>query len=86
MDMGGSMIGTFDKFELTHGSFGQQYTTIDGEVYLTWFDLVDRKLNGLKPGVRVEFEPRPAPTVLCHSPHVSEELPSAELVRVVGGV
>ena len=26
------MIGTFEKFEVTHGSFGQQYTTIDGQV------------------------------------------------------
>ena len=76
------MIGTFESFELTHGSFGQQYTTIDGEDYITFFDLADPKLRGLRPGVRVEYEARPGPTVLCHSPQVSEGLPSAVLVCV----
>ena len=78
-------IGTFEDFELTFGSFGQQYTTIDGRRYITYFDLADPKLKGLEPGARVEFETRPGPTVLCPSPHVSEPLPSADLVRVLGG-
>ena len=77
------MIGTFQECKLTFGSFGQQYTTIDGQKYITYFDLADPKLRGLEPGARVEFEPRPGPTVLCHSPRVSEELASANLVRVV---
>ena len=77
------MIGTFENFELTFGSFGQQYATIDGCRYVTYFDLADPTLRGLEPGVRVEFEARPAPTVLCHSPGVSENLPSAVLVRVM---
>ena len=69
---------------MTFGLFGQQYTTINGKRYITFFDLADRRLQGLKVGARVEFEARPAPTVLCHSPLVSEELESAVLVRVEG--
>ena len=77
------MIGTFEKLELTFGSFGQQYATIDGRKYITYFDLADPRLQGLEPGVKVEFETRPALTALCHSPRVCEDLPSAVLVRVV---
>jgi hypothetical protein len=80
------MIGTFENFELTFGSFGQQYTPIDGRKYITWFDLADPKLKGLGPGARVEFETRPGPTELCHSPYASEALPSVDLVRVLEGV
>ena len=79
------MIGTFENFEVTHGSFGQQYTTIDGQVYLTWFDGADPNLRGLAAGARVEYEARPAPTVVCHIPRVQYDLPSATLVRVVKG-
>lgn len=77
------VIGKLHNFELTFGSFGQQYTTIDGQRYLTWFDLADRKLAGMRAGCRVEFEARPAPTVLCRSPLVEENLPSAQIVRVL---
>lgn len=77
------MLGTFQGFSVTFGSFGQQYSTIDGRNYVSWFDLADPKLQGLGDGALVEFEPRPAPTVLCHSPLVREDLPSASLVRVV---
>jgi hypothetical protein len=45
------MIGTLEDFKLAFGSFGQQYTTIDGVKYVTWFDLTHPKLHGLKPGV-----------------------------------
>jgi hypothetical protein len=79
-------IGTFESFEMTFGSFGQQYTTIDGQKYITYFDLAGPKLRGLGPGARVEFEARPGPTVLCNSPRVNEQLPSASVVRVVEGV
>jgi hypothetical protein len=78
------MIGTFEGFELAFGSFGQQYSTIDGQTYITFFDLADPRLRGLRPGIRVAYEARPGPTVLCHSPQVSEDLPSAVLVRVEG--
>ena len=83
------MTGTFEGFRVTFGSFGQQYTTIDGQVYLTWFDAADVKLRGLGEGSVVEFEARPAPTLLCDSPAIREDLPSARLVRVLkkaGGV
>jgi hypothetical protein len=81
--MGGIMRGTFEGFELTFGSLGQQYTTIDGQVYLTWFDAADPKLRGLGEVALVEFEARPGPTVLCTSPAIREDLPSATLLRVL---
>ncbi len=77
------MIGIFQGFELTFGSFGQQYTTIDGRRYVTWFDAAVPNLGGLETGVQVEFEPRPAPTELCDRPAVQENLPSARLLRVL---
>ncbi len=77
------MIGIFEGFKLTFGSFGQQYTTINGQVYLTWFNFEDPKLRGLTEGALVEFEARPAPTALCDSPAVSENLPWARLLRVL---
>ena len=41
------MTGTFQGFDLAFGSFGQQYTAIDGQRYVTWFDLADKDLAGL---------------------------------------
>jgi len=77
------MIGKFENFKLTYGSFGEQLTTIDGVRYLTWFDLRDPNLKGLDPGAEVEYEVRPGPTALCHMPHVTSELGSAKLIRVL---
>jgi hypothetical protein len=71
------MIGTFENFKVTHGSFGQQCTTIDGQTYLTWFDGADPSLRGLGPGAKVEYEARPAPAgggfagLLCESLEVA---------------
>ena len=79
-----TMTGIFQGFGVTHGQFGQQYTIIDGREYITYFDLADPKLKGLVPGVRVEFKPQPGPTVLCQSPYVAEELPSAIVLGVEG--
>ncbi|MEI7733334.1 MAG: hypothetical protein WCO56_27430 [Verrucomicrobiota bacterium] len=79
------MIGTLQGFKLSTGSFGQQYTTIDGVTYLTWFNLADAKLKGLAEGSTVEYEVTLGPTVLCHSPRVEEKLASAKLTRVIGG-
>ena len=79
------MIGTFQNFEVTHRSFGPQYTAIDGQVYVTWFDAAAPNLRGLEAGATVEFDTRPAPTVLCHSPRVQDDLPFATLLRVVKG-
>jgi hypothetical protein len=76
------MTGKFQKFEVTHGSFGEQHTTIDGVEYLTWFDLMDPKLKSLEPGTTVEYEARPGPTVLCDMPHVESRLASARLIGV----
>ncbi|HEV2395033.1 MAG TPA: hypothetical protein VG146_22005 [Verrucomicrobiae bacterium] len=78
------MTGTFQRFEVTHGSFGEQHTTIDGVEYLTWFDLMDLNLKGLEAGAVVEYEARPGPTLLCDAPQVRSRLASARLVRVIG--
>jgi hypothetical protein len=77
------MIGTFEKFELTFGSFGEQRTTVDGVEYVTWFDLMDPNLKGLEAGAKVEYLVRPGPSVLCEMPRVTSVLASAKLVRVV---
>jgi hypothetical protein len=77
------MTGTVQKFALTFGSFGQQYTTIDGVEYVTWFDLCDPRLKGFREGAVVEYEPRLGPTVLCHSPHYVLGLPSAAIKGVL---
>lgn len=75
--------GTVGAIELTLGSFGQQYATIDGRRFVTWFDYRDPALAGLRPGCRVEYRARPAPTPLCHAPRVTEALPAATLLRVI---
>jgi hypothetical protein len=77
------MIGTFEGVELTFGQFGQQYTTIDGTRYITYFDLSAPELQGLNPGTKVEFNATPGPTILCDSPHIEMPLPSANIRRVV---
>jgi hypothetical protein len=77
------MIGTFEAVDFTFGQFGQQYTTIDGNRYITYFDLSAPELRGLAPGMKVEFSATPAPTILCNSPHVEMALPSANIRRVV---
>lgn len=80
------MVGIVQGVGFTHAQFGQQYTTIEGVKYITYFDLSNPKLKGLKPGVRVEHEPKLGPTVFCHSPYVAEELPNAVLLRVAGAL
>jgi hypothetical protein len=77
------MTGTFQRFELAFGAFGQQYTTIDGRQYVTFFDLMDPNLRGLKAGAKVEFEATKGPTKLCNHPVVLEALPAAKLLRVI---
>jgi hypothetical protein len=79
------MKGTIENFEVRHGSFGEQRTTIDGTEYLTWFNLTDPNLRGLIPGATVEYEVRPGPTTLCDAPRVASGLASAKVVRVMPG-
>ena len=69
------MAGIFRGVEFTHAQFGRQYTTIDGRKYITYFDLTDPKLKALKPGTRIEYEPKAEPTVLCHCPLITLESP-----------
>jgi hypothetical protein len=44
--------GVIENIKITHGELGQQYTTINGKVYYTWFDFMD----GIREGVLVEYE------------------------------
>lgn len=46
--------GTVEKVEFTEGSAGNQWTTIDGKRYATWWDARE---FGVKPGARVKFRP-----------------------------
>lgn len=43
--------GTVEKIEYTFNGFGNQYTTIDGKEYITFWDFAD----GVKVGATVEF-------------------------------
>jgi len=79
------MIGTFQDVKFTLGSFGEQFTKIDGQTYVTYWDAMDPNLRGMSEGSVVEFEPKSAPTLLCSSPHVSIDLPYATVLRVVKG-
>ena len=79
------MIGTFQGARSTQYSFGEQMTTIDGQEYLTWYDVMDPNLRGLDAGVSVEFDAKPGPTVLCHYPRIEDARPTASLRRVVKG-
>ena len=71
------MIGSFERFELTLGSFGEQRSTIDGTTHLTWFDLMDPNLKGLEAGAKVEYDVRPGPTVLCGVPRLRVRWPKS---------
>lgn len=44
------MTGIFQGFELTFGSSGHQYSTIDGQRFITWFNFAEPKLKGLQAG------------------------------------
>ncbi|MEI6078655.1 MAG: hypothetical protein WCS94_23965 [Verrucomicrobiota bacterium] len=76
-------FGIYEGMAPTFHSMGEQKTTIDGQEFLTWFDILDARLKGLQPGCRVEYEFRPGPTVLCDSPHLTDPRPYARLLRVV---
>jgi hypothetical protein len=53
-----TLIGTVEKVEYTSGSLGNQWTTIDGVKYATWWDIRGREWN---IGDRVEHEPYRTP-------------------------
>lgn len=52
------MNGTVSKIEFTHGGLGNQWTTINGVRYATWWDI--RHLHP-KEGDLVEHQPYQAP-------------------------
>lgn len=47
------MTGTVDRIEFTNGGLGNQYTTIDGTRYMTWWDAQELPI---RVGARVEYE------------------------------
>lgn len=47
--------GTVENVELTFGSAGNQWTTIDGVRYATWWNW---NVHNFQPGDRVSFIPR----------------------------
>lgn len=52
------MIGTVENVEYTQGGLGNQWTTIDGVKYATWWDV--RSIDW-RVGDKVEHEPYTAP-------------------------
>ena len=48
-----SRIGTIEKIKFTSGGAGNQWTTIDGTRYATWWSFGD----GVKVGAEVEYQP-----------------------------
>lgn len=45
-------VGTVEKIEYTTGSFGNQFTTIDGHRYWTWWDI---RSTPVRLGAKVRF-------------------------------
>jgi hypothetical protein len=82
---GATRVGRIDSIRYTRNAFGEQYTTIDGVTYVTWFDLANPKLAGLHtPGARVRFTSVNGPTKMCDAPRVTVECGRATLIEVVG--
>lgn len=49
----GAKHGIVTSIQFTEGGLGNQYTTIDGEVYATWFDLRELPVT---EGCKVEYQ------------------------------
>jgi hypothetical protein len=73
------MIGRVDNVEFTFGSFGHQWTTIDGRRFITWWDW--NELN-IRPGVIVEYTVEEGAKVWDH-PLVHGNI--ARIERIVQG-
>ena len=56
-------VGTLDSIAFTQGGAGNQWTTIDGVRYATWWDIRSPMIETTKPGATVVYEPYRAP--LC---------------------
>jgi len=70
-----------NQIQLTFGGFGNQWTTIDGVCYATWWDAL--KLRGMHEGCQVEYEAEPGKTKLCDSPRITVEQGRARIIRVL---
>ena len=54
-------VGTLDSIAFTQGGAGNQWTTIDGVRYATWWDIRSPMIETTKPGATVVYEPYRAP-------------------------
>ncbi|WP_241299401.1 hypothetical protein [Burkholderia stabilis] len=61
----GRIVGTIDKIAFTQGGAGNQWTTISGEKYATWWDIRSRNWN---EGDVVAFKASKAPLWHGHPP------------------
>jgi hypothetical protein len=74
-----TVIGTIEKVQYTSGSFGEQYVTIDGQTYMTYWNI-----DQLKRGSKVEIavgEPRK--NCFVGDSQVVFKEPQAEFLRFV---
>lgn len=62
-------IGTVEKVEFTCGGLGNQFTTIDGRTYFTWWDARRHKVW---KGVRVKYSVQEGVEVCSHPKMVGD--------------
>ena len=78
--LNGIKVGKIEKLELSFGGMGNQWTTIDGRLYATWWDYKE----GWKVGDIVEHKPFQE-----HSPYIhsrNEIIECTKLLRKVDAI
>lgn len=50
-------VGTLESVKFTQGGAGNQWTTIDGVRYATWWDIRSKNIETLEPGAKVVYRP-----------------------------
>ena len=74
-----TVIGTIEKVQFTSGSFGEQYVTIDGQTYMTYWDI-----SQLKCGSKVEISVgKPRKNCFVGDSQVVFNEPQAEFLRFI---
>jgi hypothetical protein len=74
------MIGTIENIEFTSGGAGNQWTTIDGVKYATYWNFNSSVGKGIKRGAHVEFEVSQRSLWSGMAP-----IPHAHITRIVEG-
>lgn len=75
--------GVVENIAYTYGGAGNQFVTIDGVTYVTWFDVMNPALKGLKVGCKVMFISTPGPTTLFSQPMLTTPRSTATLLGVI---